>query len=919
MADLASLVLAVDSTAVKAGTAALDGLTASGARAEAATAGLAGGFKGASSEAAAMASAAQLSARSAMDLAGGFGTAEKSVRLNTMAMRESLVVARELSRGNFTRIPGSLTLLAQGITSGGGLGAYGQAIGLIKQVQNAELAEAAAATAASAAGVEAAARKAGASILAADTEIALAQAQLRTAETAGAEAAAQTRLALANQGVARAAAEAAIAENALAVAQGRATEASAASAAASRTLIGSTGVGLLGMAAVAGGVFAAFKQMQGQIKDDGDLTKFRDNLGLTHQEMLRLTDGTEQVSKGIKKLTDVTITFGDFAHGVFSEVGNEINKDGAWDKAKSAASSAFSFIGHAWNVTSAALSAGMWTLADIVKDVFQYIAQKIGQGFYDGVNKAIDAINGLNAKIPKWAGGGDPNLIPHLKADPKVATLGGLGRTIQQDADFREKDELARNEKLRLGIIGGAEDSARKRMQEQGDALRDNRREKHPHEKKENDHGLAEALSKLEAEIKGQYDLAAAYQVSGAAAQRATANQKAAEDAISHKGGLDQFRALELQKLVANDVAKQAKANEGLQIETSIRARLNGQIADGTLTVGQYNDQLKLQTTLNGLNIDLENADLAHKQAVKDIIQQTIDLQGQRLSLESELRLIEGTQSNNKETDRIKFENSLWGEGNKARAVALAQYDAINQLRDTIDPQNRMTQGGRADYIQSAINKATAADQDPFHQWAKGIPKDAADINTALQSIGIKGFDSLASSIAGVVTGTESLGKAFKDISRSIISDIIQMTIKMLIFRAISSIIGGGIGQSTHPIVGGVDPLAPLPDPPHAATGGSMIIGGNGGVDNNVMSINGQPKAMVGQGETLAVFPAGKAPNDNQRGPIDLKISFGSAPDFAPYVEQVAGAAAGQAVRISVDHTNQTIKALRRPGISGGR
>jgi hypothetical protein len=36
-------------------------------------------------------------------------------------------------------------------------------------------------------------------------------------------------------------------------------------------------------------------------------------------------------------------------------------------------------------------------------------------------------------------------------------------------------------------------------------------------------------------------------------------------------------------------------------------------------------------------------------------------------------------------------------------------------------------------------------------------------------------------------------------------------------------------------------------------------------------------------------------------------------------VEQVAGAAAGQAVKISVDHTNQTIKALRRPGISGGR
>jgi hypothetical protein len=67
------------------------------------------------------------------------------------------------------------------------------------------------------------------------------------------------------------------------------------------------------------------------------------------------------------------------------------------------------------------------------------------------------------------------------------------------------------------------------------------------------------------------------------------------------------------------------------------------------------------------------------------------------------------------------------------------------------------------------------------------------------------------------------------------------------------------------------------------------------------------------------VFPAGKAPNDNQRGPIDLKISFGSAPDFAPYVEQVVMEGVGQGIKISVDHTNQTIKALRRPGISGGR
>lgn len=882
-----------------------------------------------------MAAAAQVSARGAMDLAGGFGTATKAAHMNTMAMRESLVLAREISRGNFTRVPGSLTLLAQGISSGGGLGAYAQALGLIKQVQNAELAEAAAATAASAAGVEAAARKAGASIMAADTEVALAEAQLRTAETAGAEAAAQTRLALANQGVARAAAEAAIAENALAVAQGRAAEAGAASAAASRTMIGATGVGLIGIAAAAGGVFAAFKQMQGQIRDNGDLTKFRDNLGLSHQEMLRLTDGTEQVSKGIKKLTDVTITFGDFAHGVFGEVGKEIGENGVWEKAKGAAGSAFSSIGHAWNVTSAGLSAGLYMFQDIGKTIFDNFAAIVGNAFVSAVNLAIGAVNGLATNAASGI-----NFLIHTANAGLGTSMGDVaaGKTALMANPYADRAnkalnttfdpkayynrELARNNAAYAGIMGGAQDHLRQRMQEQADALKANEHaKKGPHEKKENDHGLAEALAKLDAEIKGQYALAAAYGVSGAAAQRAIADQKAAEDAISHKGGLDQFRALELQKLVATDVAKQAKTNEGLQVETAIRSRLNGQLAAGTLTIGQYNEQLKFQTTLNGLNIDLENADTAHKQAVNDVIRQTVELQGQRLDLESELKLIEGTQSNNKEAARLQFENSLWREGNDARAKALAQYDAMIKLRE-IDPQDHMTRGARNDFVQSEINKATANDNNPIHQWAKGIPKDAADINNALQSIQVKGFDSLASAITGVVTGTQSLGKAFKNVAASIIGDIIQMTIKMLIFRAISGVLGGksaGIGDVgvTDPFKGG-NILGPV-GLPHAATGGSMIIGGNGGVDNNMLSLNNKPVGMVNQGETLAVFPAGKAANDTQRGPIDIKISFGSAPDFAPYVEEVAGQAAGQAVKISVDHTNQTIKALRRPSISGGR
>src|SRR4051812_34194908 len=99
MTDLASLVLAVDSTQVKTGTASLDGLAAAGARAEAATIGLGAGAKSASVQAAALAASAQASARAAVGQAAGFGAVTNAVHGNTIAMRESLVVGRELLNG----------------------------------------------------------------------------------------------------------------------------------------------------------------------------------------------------------------------------------------------------------------------------------------------------------------------------------------------------------------------------------------------------------------------------------------------------------------------------------------------------------------------------------------------------------------------------------------------------------------------------------------------------------------------------------------------------------------------------------------------------------------------------------------------------------------------------------------------------
>jgi hypothetical protein len=108
-----------------------------------------------------------------------------------------------------------------------------------------------------------------------------------------------------------------------------------------------------------------------------------------------------------------------------------------------------------------------------------------------------------------------------------------------------------------------------------------------------------------------------------------------------------------------------------------------------------------------------------------------------------------------------------------------------------------------------ALDKAGVIQQTrgPLEQWAAGMPDTAAKINEALQSIEVQGLDGLGQAITDVITGTKSLKDAFGELAKSIIADLIQMTIKMLIFRAVSSILGGsssGLGNSAFPVVAGL-------------------------------------------------------------------------------------------------------------------
>jgi hypothetical protein len=863
--DLANLVLAVDSTSVPKATAALDGLTAAGARAEAATLGLRGGIKGAGAEATAMAAGAQAAARAAVDQAAGFKASTDAVRLNTMAMRESLVVAREISRGNFTRLPGSLTILAQGISAqGGGLSGYVQALtqtlGIVKKVQDAELAEQAAATASAAAAVRAAAQRAGANILAADTEVGLAEAQARLAEGSTATAVAQARLAAAHEGVAAAAEQAAIAEDALAVAEGRASEAAKAAQASTVTRLGTMGK-LLGLTTLAAlGAEGAFKAFQATVDDSGALDKYAASLVKTKDQLKELED----------KVGGFQITWGDVFNGIAKATTDAIGSS-MWDNLKEQNRSGFALMLHnSIEFSSQVYGALRGTYQTIVDD-WSKLPAVFGDAFYSAVNAAIgalnklvkfgtDQINALIASVNKlpWVHLGSVS-APQIGAvdNPYAGSAKGVGSDLSANVSKYTGQARGALQGAANAVYQDILDAAEERIK--GGAPKDKKGRAAREKQQPADHA-DDMIAKLDEEI-----------LSAKIALTKDANEEA---------------ALKVQQL---RVARDKTINDAAQM--LVEHKITASEFEMIKVRAEELDNLKEKAVLNARDIAL----LTQQQAVLD---QTYGFQ----------------------LDGLRFADEMATTADDHRKAQLAilkvVYDQkLADLKILEEKQRiagdlaavRLTQGKIAQLpTEQAQDQARTLQRtmNPLEAWAKQVPHDAASINEALQSIQVKGFDGIASAIAGVVTGTESLGKAFKDVARSIVSDIIQMTVKMLIFRAISGIFGkvGGSGG------GGVVNLDIGAFP--ARAGGGPVGAGQ------TYMVGERGPELFRPSSAGTIIPNHKLANDNGGGEITLRIVTDGS--FEAQVQQIAGQVVVQAAPIIVKTAAQTtVQQISRKTLNG--
>jgi hypothetical protein len=180
----------------------------------------------------------------------------------------------------------------------------------------------------------------------------------------------------------------------------------------------------------------------------------------------------------------------------------------------------------------------------------------------------------------------------------------------------------------------------------------------------------------------------------------------------------------------------------------------------------------------------------------------------------------------------------------------------------------------------------------PLQSFLKQIPGDADAANEALQSIAVDGIRSVVDGLGQASVAWIKMGGVAGQIIKSLISKIITLILYQQIAHLFGSKMPTNPFGDANPIVdlGDVNltPLEHAPvDLPHLAGGGSGIIGGNGGTDNNLLSLNGKGVAWVNKGERLTISNDTAAAAGGGGGNIYAPISIYA--DDAVLAETVRG------------------------------
>jgi murein DD-endopeptidase MepM/ murein hydrolase activator NlpD len=186
----------------------------------------------------------------------------------------------------------------------------------------------------------------------------------------------------------------------------------------------------------------------------------------------------------------------------------------------------------------------------------------------------------------------------------------------------------------------------------------------------------------------------------------------------------------------------------------------------------------------------------------------------------------------------------------KAKAEAAGNAEEANRIQGQIDqlPAQRSRE-------EDMTRRSTMS---PLERWADGVPQTAAEVDAAFEEIAVHGINGAIDALTALTGGFGSFRDAALSAIRAVLAELIRMQLMRLALNLIPGLGGAGAAAGAAGSASAVASSATAIGNfglPGFASGGMFVAGGFGGVDSNVLSINGVPRVRVSADERIAVIP----------------------------------------------------------------
>ncbi|AIT81594.1 hypothetical protein [Novosphingobium pentaromativorans] len=363
------------------------------------------------------------------------------------------------------------------------------------------------------------------------------------------------------------------------------------------------------------------------------------------------------------------------------------------------------------------------------------------------------------------------------------------------------------------------------------------------------------------------------------------------EDALDRVGdaaqdAMDKLRAslntTSVASNAADEVTKKLVGNLGELAKTNRDiAQTQNLLEDAARSAGGGNSLEILNNRLVRLNSEKERINADIQQSRKDLKQIASDAQVAQMQAEARAR-------QSQTPTRTPSPRSSSSSGRGARSSRVDTTPVKESLDDVIAQAQQDMLVAFAD----AFQKQSDADWDDFREQVRRMEEFRAQERERTDARLHYQQEQQVRSLASIYEdafrgGTSAIWADFKAIGLRVIAEVLA--------RFTIAKIGGGEFS-----LGGALTSAISSAIPGFASGGSLSIGGRGGIDKNVLSLNGSPIAKVSNGETLHVTNpslsrGGGAPAQiNQTFVLDARGGI-TTPELLQYVNDTASAKAAQA------------------------